>query len=75
MMPNSSKKLFNPMFQVFRKKTSQKIVAYTQYQDFLNGPVKDCVSQSYTNRFKTKRRFITKNVNVAKLDSFIYCNP
>ena len=24
-------------------------------QDFLNGPVKDCVSQSYTNRFKTKR--------------------
>ena len=44
-------------------------------QDFLNGPVKDCVSQSYTDRFKTKRRFITKNANVAKLDSFIYCNP
>ena len=46
-----------------------------QPQDFLNGPVKDCVSQSYTDRFKTKRRFITKNANVAKLDSFIYCNP
>ena len=45
------------------------------WQDFLNGPVKDCVSQSYTDRFKTKRRFITKNANVAKLDSFIYCNP
>ena len=44
-------------------------------QDFLNGPVKDCVRQSYTDRFKTKRRFITKNANVAKLDSFIYCNP
>ena len=44
-------------------------------QDFLNGPVKDCVSQSYTDRFKTKHRFITKNANVAKLDSFIYCNP
>lgn len=43
--------------------------------DHLNGPVKDCVSQSYTDRFKTKRRFITKNANVAKLDSFIYCNP
>ena len=37
--------------------------------------VKDCVSQSYTDRFKTKRRFITKNANVAKLDSFIYYNP
>ena len=44
-------------------------------QDFLNGPVKDCVSQRYTDRFKTKHRFITKNANVAKLDSFIYCNP
>ena len=44
-------------------------------QDFLNGPVKDCLGQSYTDRFKTMRRFITKNANVAKLDSFIYCNP
>ena len=41
-------------------------------QDFLNGPVKDCVSQSYIDRFKTKHRFITKNANVSKLDSFIY---
>ena len=53
----------NPIFSVFLD------------QDFLNGPVKDCMSQSYTDRFKTKRRFITKNANVAKLDSFIYRNP
>ena len=44
-------------------------------QDFLNGPVKDCGSQSYTDCFKTKRQFITKNANVTKFDSFIYCNP
>ena len=44
-------------------------------QNFLNGPVKDCLGPSYTDRFKTKRQFITKNANVAKLDSFIYCNP
>ena len=55
---------------------SQKYTCYyITKQDFLKGPVKDCVSQSYTDRFKTKRRFITKNANVAKLDSFIYCNP
>ena len=50
------------------------VVTYS-CQDFLNGPVKDCLGPSYTDRFKTKRRFITKNANVAKLDSFIYCNP
>ena len=50
-------------------------IMYSVFQDFLNGPVKDCVSQSYTDRFKTKRWFITKNANVAKLDCFIYCNP
>ena len=44
-------------------------------QDFLNGSVKDCLGQSYTDCFKTKRRFITKNANVTKFDSFIYCNP
>jgi hypothetical protein len=39
-------------------------------QDFLNGPVKDCLGQSYTDRFKTKRRFITKNANIAKMQLY-----
>ena len=40
------------------------------YQDFLNGPVKDCLRPSYTDRFKTKRWFITKNANVAKMQIY-----
>ena len=29
-------------------------------QNSLNGPVKDCLGPSYTDRFKTKHRFIIK---------------
>ena len=52
------------------KNISWKWGVRTQKQDFLNGPVKDCVSQSYTDRFKTKRRFITKNANLAKMQHY-----
>ena len=40
------------------------------FQDFLNGPVKDCLGPSYTDRFKTKRRFITKNANIAEMQLY-----
>ena len=40
------------------------------YQGFLNGPVNDCLGPNYTDRFKTKRWFITKNANVAKMQLY-----
>ena len=66
---------FPLIFFKFKWEMGQIVAAFSEYQDFLNGSVKDCVRQSYTDRFKTKPRFITKNANVAKFDSFIYCNP
>ena len=39
-------------------------------QNSLNGPVKDCLGPSYTDRFKTKRRFITKNANIAEMQLY-----
>ena len=39
-------------------------------QNSLNSPVKDCLGPSCTNRFKTKRRFITKNANVANIQLY-----
>ena len=66
---------FSILLQEIQKEDWKLNLSDTAKQDFLNGSVKDCLEQSYTDRFKTKRRFITKNANVAKLDSFIYCNP
>ena len=66
------------MTRVSKKVTFLKInLAFRMliFLNSLNGPVKDCLGPSYTDRFKTKRRFITKNANVAKFESFTYCNP
>ena len=58
MMPNSSKKLFNPMFQVFRKKTSQKIVAYTQYPIIRNSDQAPLVGFLKKSPISDSRRFL-----------------
>ena len=39
-------------------------------QNSLNGHVKDCLGPSYTDRFKTKCRFITKNANIAEMQLY-----
>ena len=69
------------MFKTIKSKQTVNLIndyyidGQNTQQNSLNDPVKDCLVPSYTNRFKTKRLFITKNANVAKFDSFIYCNP
>ena len=60
----------NFQFAMYLWKIENKQKRLFWLQDFLIGPVKDCLGPSYTNRFKTKCRFITKNANVAKMQLY-----
>ena len=60
----------NFQFAMYLWKIENKQKRLFWLQDFLNGPVKDCLGPSYTDRFKTKCRFITKNANVANMQLY-----